>query len=795
MAEKHGLGKRGFTLVEILVGIAVISTLTSVGYFTVTNIRETARENKLEADVASVNTAVQSYLANGGSIPADASAGEVIAKLKTRASDEIGSQMMGMSGSFLDARIQPETQSSGEAGSAQLRATWNAAKQRFVVSREGGAGIKSFTLSNEQSAEAPVQETRALNIAASDVTSGQPVWVWDYADHVDNTASLGSAPSSGTASAYTAASTPSTTQLSAPIFSISSGARSLAQLAAISGVSSDGTFSVAITNPNSWVVSHLDPGTSVTAANGTWSGDARAVSNDEMWTDSPTVNAAYSVTPLALSVGITPSAQSPTPYELGVAPANGSATTTSVTTAITNWASIPGLFRQSGNFQLVMSTSGQNLSSLSGAAQQQMSETLTTSSAWDFASGSPTLTIAAMGKAVNTALFSSGSASTTITATKPTLAVSFTPASGQLDATSTVTIAANGTVPAGYVIQYTVTGASNASGSATGSSITLSPPASGAMNVAATISPPAQYANWFVSGSASVSYTIAQSNALPEGALVGSAQIDGSFQGDLIITKTSGMQVNGGAVINGDIYFKGTPAITAQNGTVQFVAPDGPNSSNNIVRVADLTGSTSPSGYQVKFDNPNSIKGKVFRRADIPDMPTVPNPPSPSGSQSITVQNPTGNPINPATYRNVTLQNNPGDVTLLAGNYGNVTVQGGAIVLGTPGATTPTVYNFQSLSIQNQGQLKVVGPVIVTVGSWSGNIDNTIGNSSNPGWLTLQIKSGNFQMNGSAKVYANIVSPTNFVGLDGTFRGSVISDSLRINGSGVLFTEPPAVGG
>ena len=82
------LRPRGFTLVEILITVGVIASLAGLAYVGLhANINAVSQRAKLPQDVATMNRAVETYLASGGSLDGVTSPAAVLAKLKTQAVD------------------------------------------------------------------------------------------------------------------------------------------------------------------------------------------------------------------------------------------------------------------------------------------------------------------------------------------------------------------------------------------------------------------------------------------------------------------------------------------------------------------------------------------------------------------------------------------------------------------------------------------------------------------------------------------------------------------------------------
>ncbi len=67
--RSRGRGSAGFTLVELLIVVAVIGILTAIGVAVYTTMQQSARVAKAQADIRAIATAASSYLAHTGTIP------------------------------------------------------------------------------------------------------------------------------------------------------------------------------------------------------------------------------------------------------------------------------------------------------------------------------------------------------------------------------------------------------------------------------------------------------------------------------------------------------------------------------------------------------------------------------------------------------------------------------------------------------------------------------------------------------------------------------------------------------
>lgn len=162
---------QGFSLVEMLVVVGAIAATTGIGMVAVQHTREASQESKLQSDVGRLNDAVKTYLMNGGTLPADADASEVLTRLKTKATSSSAKAVVGLTGPFIDERI---TGVESGTGAGPVRATWNATANRFELTTSG-EGYISFHLGGSVRAT-PETETRST----SQKFASRDSWVWDY---------------------------------------------------------------------------------------------------------------------------------------------------------------------------------------------------------------------------------------------------------------------------------------------------------------------------------------------------------------------------------------------------------------------------------------------------------------------------------------------------------------------------------------------------------------------------------------------------------------------------------------
>ena len=272
---------------------------------------------------------------------------------------------------------------------------------------------------------------------------------------------------------------------------------------------------------------------------------------------------------------------------------------------------------------------------------------------------------------------------------------------------------------------------------------------------------------------------------LHAGALSGTAlvrhgpSLNGTVDGSIQQMLPESVTLNGGAIVTGDILVPGLPTVHL-NGKPKFLG------------TFDLDGAATPSNHQITLNGGASL-AHVVRRVDPVPLTTVAAPALPAGARIVTVTVP-GQAIGPwSTLRHLTLNGGVGDIAVPPGTYGDFTANGGtSFTLGVAGATQPSAYNFQRINLNGQAQIRVVGPVVLTVAyGFSGN--GSIGAGAHPEWLTLNVYSGGFTLNGGCHVYGFVNAPTGTVIVNGNSQlvGGVSCDRLTVNGGGLLRLVSP----
>lgn len=814
----------GFTFIEVLVAIAVVGVLGGVAYVNFTGAQEGTGASKLENDVRVLNNAIDSYLAAGGSLTNATTAGAVLDKLKTVATDASAERTLGVTGSFVDPRITIVLQTAAEGNSAVPRAfLTNSSPPRFYTASGGGAGIKEFAFDEVAAGAAAGTETRTRSLDQS-ATNG---WVWDYNDRTVAAAPPGLVPTAVDIAGGTTNVGQPIIQLSPPTFSPAEGAYTLA----------DYPMQLTISDPNDPTISRIyyslngspyvlfntpftiDPDTSVSAL---------CVSLDpSRYTSSTIATANYTLTPLLLSISLT------APASVTYAQAGGAMlnqvlqTPPSATVALT--ASVPAPYLTSSNFNIRYTLDGSTPSATNGLPGPDFSGSFVSPaiplSTNNFGTNA-SLDIRAAAISLRPSWFtSSAPVQRTVTASPvPMDPPMVFPTNQVVTASVTVVMSNPLTGPAtNMVIRYTTNGTTPTltngilySGPFSVSGFAVNEQKS----IRAVTFPPNGLTNWFTPSTASIRTYTGPSSAgsgIPSGALVASATLNSTFNGNVTIAyPTNGVVANitynRNAVINGSLYVPGTPRV-AQNSPYipAWTTANDAQFANRIYgivegqspspRVVNLTGPTMPTNYVITFNNNSYITGKIFRRIERYTLTRLNTNSFPvkTSSASLSLNGPVGAPLSATNVANVTLNTSTvGSVPLLPGTYGNMTANNNSkFVLGdAANPDVPLTYSFDRLALNSEADLVIVGRVILNIrNGFAINNGSVVGNVDHPDWLQINVWNGNVAANSGSSIYGRLYVPGHRVDLNNgsVLTGSVSANALQINSSATVFSLSPSV--
>ena len=168
--------RRGFSLLELIIMIAVIGVLVGVVSSMVSNEAIASNQAKLQSDVAGLNHMVALYVAHGGNLAGLTTPQSVLDKMKRYRPQAQWQQYVGVaSGKLLDVRLQAQMTTQADS-SNNPRAFWDRTKQRFVMSQASGSGVSGFYLDNTLAGADYGSETRTNSVVTYNASSMG--WVW-----------------------------------------------------------------------------------------------------------------------------------------------------------------------------------------------------------------------------------------------------------------------------------------------------------------------------------------------------------------------------------------------------------------------------------------------------------------------------------------------------------------------------------------------------------------------------------------------------------------------------------------
>lgn len=344
---------RGYSLLEVLVVIAVVGVLAAVSYHFVTRAAESSREVKLKKDVAVVNEALRTYLASGGVMEPNITAAAAIAKMKTTALEP--NKLAALRGTMVDVRLGFRLATSTEEGPF---AYWNDDTHQFFLEEDrldGQNAIAEFVLDESNVPAEILTEARKTGFELSETDP----WIWTFSDAISpNRGGPGLRPQGNTTvTAPTGGSGTAALRLNPPGFSIPAGSYALItypkQLALDNNANPPASSDIFYRIDNGPYIRYsasfrIDPGQDVSAF---------ALSLDpDHYTDSLVVTSQYRTTPLALQLDTLFTKSSYNYVELGGSLAPGSPSYAGPIPGgfaeITNTGAIPLEYQKSDNFKV-----------------------------------------------------------------------------------------------------------------------------------------------------------------------------------------------------------------------------------------------------------------------------------------------------------------------------------------------------------------------------------------------------------------------------------------------------------
>ncbi|MET0624600.1 MAG: hypothetical protein ABW250_16600, partial [Pyrinomonadaceae bacterium] len=261
----------------------------------------------------------------------------------------------------------------------------------------------------------------------------------------------------------------------------------------------------------------------------------------------------------------------------------------------------------------------------------------------------------------------------------------------------------------------------------------------------------------------------------------------GRVEGALWQLLAENVTLDGTDVITSDLLVPGTPRVVVGGGHTDFGG------------VVEGSESRQPTSHQVSISGNASLRRLITRTNPI-ELSAVAPPPAPSGTRDVSLTKP-GGAGDFAALRDLSLSGQAGAVAVPPGTYGRFAATGHTtLVLGVENSPEPTVYNLEELSLAGGSELRLAGPVVLTVRKNVTLTGSTVGAADSPRRLLLKVAAGDVNVNGKGVLYGIVRDPNGIVtiGGGGRIRGTVTCDLLNVSGNGVLqITEtdiaPPPV--
>jgi RHS repeat-associated protein len=268
----------------------------------------------------------------------------------------------------------------------------------------------------------------------------------------------------------------------------------------------------------------------------------------------------------------------------------------------------------------------------------------------------------------------------------------------------------------------------------------------------------------------------------------------GRVEGTLWQLSAEDLVLDGTDTITSDLLMPGTPNVATGGGRPTFGGViEGPQS-------------PSPNGHTLSISGNASLRHLVTRTDPI-TLADVAPPPAPAGTRDVSLSKADQTVGDFSTLRHLSLSGKAGAVAVPPGTYGRFEASGhNAFVLGAGGSAEPTVYNLEALSLSGGSELRLAGPVILTVRNNVTLVGTTLGAADNPRRMQLRVATGAIRISGNGVLYGVVRIPLGAVTIEGNgrLRGTVACDRLAVSGNGVLqitendiplppINRPPAV--
>ncbi|HET7436830.1 MAG TPA: PKD domain-containing protein [Thermoanaerobaculia bacterium] len=259
----------------------------------------------------------------------------------------------------------------------------------------------------------------------------------------------------------------------------------------------------------------------------------------------------------------------------------------------------------------------------------------------------------------------------------------------------------------------------------------------------------------------------------------------GRVEGALWQLAPESVTLDGTDVITSDLLVPGAPHVVV-SGSPSFGG------------TVEGNGAATPSTHTISLGGSSTL-GHLLTRTDAMTIPPVAAFTPTTATRDVALTNENDTPGDFTTLRDLSIAGNAGAVSIPPGTYGKFSAAGRtAFILGVTGSTTASQYQLDSLTMTGGSELRLAGPVTLTLNNGATFTGSTIGAAETPRQLVMRIAGGVLRVGGNGVLYAIVRAPQSSVIVEGgaRLRGTVSCDRVDISGV-IQLTEtdipPPPV--
>ncbi|HZB44130.1 MAG TPA: hypothetical protein VE360_02745, partial [Pyrinomonadaceae bacterium] len=238
-------------------------------------------------------------------------------------------------------------------------------------------------------------------------------------------------------------------------------------------------------------------------------------------------------------------------------------------------------------------------------------------------------------------------------------------------------------------------------------------------------------------------------------------QLDsGRVEGALWQLSGEPLTLDGTDTITSDLLVPGTPAVSVHDTGGRF----------GFGGVIEGPDAQEPAGYDISLTGNANLR-HLITRTDPIELDAVGPPPAPAGTRDVSLNQAGQSAGDFGSLRNLSLSGRAGAVAVPPGTYGAFAASShAAFVFGVAGAAGPSVYNLESLSLSGGSELRLAGPVVLTVRNGVTLSGSTSGAGEDPRRMLLKMSGGELKITGSGVLYGVVRAPESAITIEGNGR-------------------------